>query len=139
MNVYTAKQVTEMIREDDPGINLRTVRYYTQIGIVPPLEPVGNKRVYTQKHVDYIRAALTLSRGGETLAFIQQKLRSLPYEEVARIGESLRLYRSKQMLDNETYAINDDVIISVSPRVSAELRSKMIETVARMIEEERNG
>lgn len=138
MNAYTAKQITDILTEDDPHIQLRTVRYYTQIGMVPPLELIGNKRVYTDKHLDYFRAVLTLSKSGETLASIQKKLESLTDEEVARIGDSLHLYQSKQLLDNDTYVINDDVIISVSPRISAELRTKMIDSVTRIVKGEAN-
>ncbi|WP_338042467.1 MerR family transcriptional regulator [Paenibacillus ginsengarvi] len=134
--MYTAKQVAELIGKDDPEFQLRTVRYYTQIGLVPPLELVGNKRVYTDKHIDYFRAILTLSKSGETLAAIQTKLQSLSSEDIARIGESLHLYQSKQMIGNETFIISDDLIISVSPRISAELRANVIETVTRMIKED---
>lgn len=55
MNSYTAKQIAEMLQQDDPRMNLRTVRYYTQIGMVPPLELAGNKRVYTDNHLHYFR------------------------------------------------------------------------------------
>jgi DNA-binding transcriptional MerR regulator len=136
METYTAKQVTEMLQEDDPGINLRTVRYYTQIGIIPPLELVGNKRVYTTNHLNYFRAILTLSHSGETLAGIQEKLAALHMEDIRKIGDNLHLYRSKQLLTNETHVISEDVIISMSPRISAELRAKMVETVSHMLKGE---
>jgi DNA-binding transcriptional MerR regulator len=136
METYTAKQVTEMLQEDDPGINLRTVRYYTQIGIIPPLELVGNKRVYTTNHLSYFRAILTLSHSGETLADIQEKLATLHMDDIRIIGDNLHLYRSKQMLTNETHVISEDVIISMSPRISAELRARMVETVSNMLREE---
>ncbi|MGO4374805.1 hypothetical protein AB4Z21_29450 [Paenibacillus sp. MCAF20] len=42
MEQYTAKQLTEVLQHEDAGMNLRTVRYYTQIGVIPPLETVGN-------------------------------------------------------------------------------------------------
>lgn len=136
MNTYTAKQLTDLLHEEEPSLPLRTVRYYTQIGLVPPLETVGNKRVYTDTHVHYFRAVLTLSKRGESLASIQSRLEGLSLEEVAKIGESLRLFRSEQLLDNETIAIGEDVLLSVSPRVSAELREQMIETVSRLLKGE---
>jgi DNA-binding transcriptional MerR regulator len=136
VETYTAKQVTEILQKDDPEMNLRTVRYYTQIAIIPPLELVGNKRVYTTNHIYYFRAILTLSFSGETLAAIQEKLKTLPIEEIKKIGDQLHLYRSKQMLTNDTHVINEDVIISMSPRISAELRAKMIETVSQMLKGE---
>lgn len=72
MNTYTGKQITELLNNEGADLNLRTVRYYTQIEIVPPLVLVGNKRVYTDQHVHYFRAVLTLSKAGESLASIQK-------------------------------------------------------------------
>jgi DNA-binding transcriptional MerR regulator len=117
-------------------MNLRTVRYYTQLGLIPPLELVGNRRGYTEKHIDYFRAILTLSKSGETLASIQEKLNTLSQEEVAKIGENLQLLQSKNLLHNETVVINEDVIITMSPRISTELRTKMIATVSQMVQGE---
>jgi DNA-binding transcriptional MerR regulator len=138
LELYSAKQVAEILEKEDPQMNLRTVRYYTQIGLIPPLELVGNRRGYTEKHIDYFRAIITLSKSGETLASIQKKLNTLSQEEVAKIGENLQLLQSKNLLHNETVVINEDVIITMSPRISAELRTKMIATVSQMVQGEHN-
>ena len=136
MNTYTAKQVAEVLQNEDPQMNLRTVRYYTQIGMLPPLELVGNKRVYTDVHMHHLRAILLLSRSGETLASAQEKLAGLPLDEVMRIGDNLRLYQSEQMIRSDTHVVSEDVILSVSSRISPELKEKMIETVTRLLQEE---
>jgi DNA-binding transcriptional MerR regulator len=138
VELYSAKQVAEILEKEDPHMNLRTVRYYTQLGLIPTLELVGNRRGYTEKHIDYFRAILTLSKSGETLASIQEKLNTLSQEEVVKIGENLQLLQSKNLLHNETVMINEDVIITMSPRISAELRTKMIATVSRMVQGENN-
>ncbi|MDQ0897456.1 MerR family transcriptional regulator [Paenibacillus sp. V4I7] len=138
LNTYTAKQIAAVLQKDDPQMNLRTVRYYTQIGIIPPLELVGNKRMYTDSHLYYFRAILTLSKSGETLASAQEKLKGLSIDDVIKIGENLRLYQSNQVLQNETHVVNEDVIISMSSRISPELKAKMIETVAHMLKGEGN-
>ncbi|NQX49188.1 MerR family transcriptional regulator [Paenibacillus tritici] len=136
MNTYTAKQLAEMLQNEDPQMNLRTVRYYTQIGMLPPLELAGNKRVYTDNHLHFLRAILVLSKSGETLASAQEKLAGLPMEELVKIGENLRMYQSDQLLRNETHVVSEDVILSVSPRISPVLKEKMIETVTRLLQEE---
>jgi DNA-binding transcriptional MerR regulator len=138
LEFYTAKQVTELLRTDNPEINLRTVRYYTQIGMIPPLELIGNKRAYTEVHVDYFRAILTLSHSGETLANIQATLKELTPEDVKKIGAQLHLYRSQQLLTNDTRVISEDVVLSMNPKLSAELRTKMTDTITRLLKEE-NG
>lgn len=136
MNTYTAKQVAEVLQREDPQMNLRTVRYYTQIGMLPPLELAGNRRVYTDSHLHYMRAILVLSKSGETLASAQEKLAGLPLVEVMKIGDNLRLYQSDQMLHSELHVISEDVILSVSPRISPPLKEKMIAAVTRLLQEE---
>ncbi|MGM0882953.1 MAG: MerR family transcriptional regulator [Bacillota bacterium] len=136
MGNYTAKQMTEILQQDDSQMNLRTVRYYTQIGVIPPLELVGNKRVYTDNHLHYFRAILTLSKSGETLSNIQEKLQGLTIDEIIRIGEKLPLYQSDQMLKHETHVISKDVIISLSARTSLDLKTKIINTVSQLVAEE---
>ncbi|PYI51902.1 MerR family transcriptional regulator [Paenibacillus flagellatus] len=133
MSSYTAKQLTELVQKDDPDVNLRTVRYYTQIGLLPPLETEGSKRVYTDRHLHCLRAIRALANNGETLAGIRDKLNGLSFEEVTAIGDNLRLVRSDDMLLNETHRIGDDVILSIHPRVSDEVKAKMIETVSRLL------
>jgi DNA-binding transcriptional MerR regulator len=136
MSSYTAKQLADLLQQEEPQINLRTVRYYTQIGLVPPLELVGNRRVYTDTHLHYFRAILTLTRGGDTLAEAAEKLKELPTDEVAKIGDSLKLYQSGQLIHNETVVINEDIILSVNPRMDATLRAQVIDTVSRMVKGE---
>lgn len=136
MNSYTAKQIAEMIQQDEPRMNLRTVRYYTQIGIVPPLELVGNKRVYTDKHLIYFRAIITLSRTGETLASIQETLNKLSFNDIEKISEQLTLYESSRIIENETLKLTDDIIITVSPRISAELKQKVIDSIHQALKED---
>lgn len=133
MNSYTAKQIAEILQQDDPRMNLRTVRYYTQIGMVPPLELSGNKRVYTDKHIHYFRAIITLTRTGETLASIQEKLKTLSLEEVKKVGQQLHIYDPSRILENETLTINEDVALTISPRISAELRQKVINSVSKVL------
>jgi DNA-binding transcriptional MerR regulator len=133
MNTYTGKQLADLLQREEPDMNLRTLRYYTQIGLLPPLELSGNKRVYTDRHLEYLRAILTLSKSGESLADIQEKLAGLSAEEVAKIGDRLRFYQPEYIFRNETLVISEDVMLTVSPRISAELKSELVETVNRLL------
>lgn len=133
MNSYTAKQIAEILQQDDPRMNLRTVRYYTQIGMVPPLELMGNKRVYIDNHIHYFRAIITLSRTGETLASIQETLKKLSLKDIEKISQQLTLYEPSRIIENETLKITDDVIITISPRISAELKQRVIDSVSQVL------
>lgn len=133
MNTYTAKQITDILQKEDANINLRTVRYYTQIGVVPPLELVGNRRMYTDKHLHCFRAVLTLAKTGESLAAIQERLQILSLDEIKKIGEQMPFYHSNNFLERETHKVNEDVLITLSPRVSAETKQKVINSVSQII------
>ncbi|KWX70116.1 MerR family transcriptional regulator [Paenibacillus jilunlii] len=137
MNVYTGKQLADILQQEDADMNLRTVRYYTQIGMLPPLELVGNKRVYTDRHLECLRAILTLSKSGKSLADIQVKLAALSPEEIASLGARLRFYQPQHILQHETLVINDDVMLTVSPQITPEQRSEMIEAVTRLLRGEK--
>ncbi|MCU5750866.1 MerR family transcriptional regulator [Bacillus cereus] len=137
METFTAKQITEILQKEGTNINLRTVRYYTQIEIVPPLELVGNKRAYTEKHLHYFRAIITLSKTGKTLASIQEKLKEMSLEEIIKIGERMTFYQSDKILQHETHKVNDDVFITLSTNVSDELKQQVINSVSQILKGEK--
>ncbi|MNT60278.1 hypothetical protein D3C72_1978490 [compost metagenome] len=56
-------------------------------------------------------------------------------EEVAKIGGRLRFFQPEQILSGETLAVSEDVLLTVSPRISPELRLELKETIARMLKE----
>ncbi|UKS24641.1 MerR family transcriptional regulator [Paenibacillus sp. HWE-109] len=136
MDTFTAQQLADILQKDDSRMNLRTVRYYTQIGMVPPLELVGNKRMYTDLHLHYFRSILTLTKTGETLAAIQEKLKLLSHAEIEKIGQQLHLYESSRVLENETHRINEDILITISPRISAELKQRVIDSISQVLRSE---
>ncbi|GFZ82176.1 hypothetical protein GCM10008018_29920 [Paenibacillus marchantiophytorum] len=136
MDTFTAQQLANILQKDDSRMNLRTVRYYTQIGMVPPLELVGNKRMYTDLHLHYFRSILTLTKTGETLAAIQDKLKLLSLAEIEKIGQQLHLYESSRVLENETHRINEDILITISPRISAELKQRVIDSISQVLRSE---
>lgn len=131
MTYYTAKQISVILQEHDEGINLRTVRYYTQIGLVPPLELVGNKRMYTDSHLNYFRAIRTLSKAGESLQVIQEKLKIMSAEEIHKIGELMPFYQPNN--NNQLVKITDDVMITLSPSITAEIKEKVINSVSQIL------
>ncbi|MFT9847182.1 MerR family transcriptional regulator [Aneurinibacillus sp. REN35] len=136
MNTYTAKQVTDILQKEGQNINLRTIRYYTQIGMIPPLTLVGNKRVYTEEHLHYFRAVLTLAKAGDTLADIQDKLKSLTIEEIEKIGNHMPFYQPDRIMENETHQVSGDVFLTVSPNISAETRQKIIASISQILKGE---
>lgn len=136
MDTYTAKEITEQLQQEEIDINLRTIRYYTQIGLLPPLEAIGNKRVYTEQHMDFLKAIVSLSKTGMSLAEIQDKLKNLTIEEIKNIGNKLFLFKEESFLKNETIKINEDVFITVSSDVPKELQQEVVRAISNVFEEE---
>ncbi|WP_150267960.1 MerR family transcriptional regulator [Paenibacillus tepidiphilus] len=137
MGNYTAQQLADILQREDPEMNLRKVRYYTQIGMLPPLELAGNRRVYTERHLNHLRAVLTLSKSGESLAQIQSKLAGMPDEEIAGLGERLPFYQPEHIMANETLVLSEDVMLTLSPRIPAELKAEMIAAVSSLLKGEK--
>lgn len=133
MSIYTAKQITELLQNEGVSIHLRTVRYYTQIGMIPVLETVGNRRVYTDIHLTYFRAIITLSRTGETLSDIQKRLHGLSLNEIERIGKQMDIFQTRNVMQHETTKIDDDTFITLSSDVPEQLKNKIVDSISNIL------
>ena len=72
--------------------NLRTVRYYTTLGLLDRPMMRGRVAYYTRRHLAQLVAIKRLQAEGLTLAEVQQRLYGLPndaLERIARLPESL--------------------------------------------------
>ena len=72
--------------------NLRTVRYYTTLGLLDRPVMRGRIAYYTRRHLAQLVAIKRLQAEGLTLAQVQQQLYGLPddaLERIARLPESL--------------------------------------------------
>jgi DNA-binding transcriptional MerR regulator len=72
--------------------NLRTVRYYTTLGLLDRPVMRGRVAYYTRRHLAQLVAIKRLQAEGLTLAEVQQRLYGLPddaLERIARLPESL--------------------------------------------------
>ncbi|WP_028983683.1 MerR family transcriptional regulator [Sporolactobacillus terrae] len=136
MKTFTAKQMTEQLQHEGADLQLRTIRYYTQIGIIPPLETVGKRRVYTEIHLAYFRAIVTLSNTGETLASIQEQLKKMSLDQIKKIGNQMTLYQSQTLINHETTKINDDAFITLSSRINDEVKQKIVDSVSKIMKED---
>ncbi|MCO7128271.1 MerR family transcriptional regulator [Sporolactobacillus shoreicorticis] len=136
MAYFTAKQIADQLTSEGTKINLRTVRYYTQIEIIPPLVTVGKKRVYTDLHLDYLRAILTLSHAGETLAAIRDKLDKCSRTEIRKIGNQMNLYLAENILNRETTKINEDVFVTLNTEIAASTKQKIVDAVSQIMKED---
>lgn len=132
---YTAKELVELLLSEEVEVNLRTVRYYTQIGLLPPLFVDGNRRVYTKQHLDYIRAIISLSKTGMSLAETQLKLDTLTSEEIENIGKKLFLFKEDTFLINETIKVNKDTFITISSKISEEKQQEVVKAVSEILGE----
>lgn len=56
---------------DAVGTTIRAVRYYEEEGLIIPLRSEGGTRLYSQPHIDRLRAILRMTENGFPLAIIK--------------------------------------------------------------------
>lgn len=118
MKYYKAKELVEIMNsEGDEELSLRKVRYYTQIGVLSPLEDVNGKNKYTEKHLGELRALRTMQKTGEKLEDIGDKIKSLDSNKISDIAVRSSYYTSEHLFNTTSIQINEDVSISFSQKV----------------------
>ena len=132
MKKFTAQDIANLLKEEDPSMSLRKVRYYTQLSLIPPLELLGNKRVYTEKHLHYIRAVLTLSKLGKSLAAIKEEFQTLSFVDVEGLSNQFTFYNNQEFLQHKTYQVSEDIAVSLSPNVSGELKQQVLYSLSQI-------
>ncbi|PLS14822.1 MerR family transcriptional regulator [Bacillus sp. M6-12] len=113
------------------------VRYYTQIGLVPVLEVIGNRRMYTEKHLDYFRAIRTMSRTGRKLADIQQDLQQMNPDRIIKIGRQLQNYSSEMLLEKsemEYYELHPELTLQISSSFDCQKKEKILNTIQNILD-----
>ncbi|MNE79697.1 hypothetical protein D3C80_1762060 [compost metagenome] len=63
----------------------------------------------------------------------------MPEDEIAKLGERLKFLQPEQLLSGDTLVVSEDVMLTVSPRISAELRLELQDTITRMLKEGERG
>jgi DNA-binding transcriptional MerR regulator len=56
---------------DAVSTTIRAIRYYEEEGLIIPLRSEGGTRLYSQRHIDRLRAILRLTENGYSLAIIK--------------------------------------------------------------------
>lgn len=93
--IYTVQQFAKMF-----GVTEHTVRYYTDIGILPCLRDEGNRRVFNEESVNWMQGITCLKGCGASIDVIKEycRLCHLPESE-----ENMRA-RYKIMLNQREQA-----------------------------------
>lgn len=77
---YTISQLAEAA-----GVTLRTIRYYTTEGLLPPPDTRGKYALYNQDHLNRLRLIARLKNAYLPLGEIKGRLESLTAEQVGRV------------------------------------------------------
>lgn len=132
-NAYTARKIAELLQQDgDTEASIRMVRYYTQIGLVPELELIDKKRMYTDKHLAYFKAIRTLNKTGKKLTDIQHELSSMTFRTIESIAEKSTFYTTNHLVQSvEQPSIHIDNMASVT--FFQEVTNEQKEAIEQMI------
>jgi DNA-binding transcriptional MerR regulator len=58
------------------GTTIRTIRYYEEEGLLTPVRTEGGTRLYSDRHIDRLRAILRLAQSGYSLEAIRDLART---------------------------------------------------------------
>lgn len=138
MQTYTAREIAEIIsNESEEEITVRTVKYYAQMGWMPDLEVVGNKRAYTDKHLNHLRALRTLTKTGKKLSEAANELRSLDEIEVKKIGERMNYFSSNTLYNvaysGEVFQPTEGLSVSFSSTFDEPIKKEIKEQINKIL------
>jgi len=115
------------------GVNQRTVRFYIQSDMLPPRELIDGKLVYTDKHLDCLRAIRTMQRTGEKLSDIKASLQNVSSDSLRSINQQQYQYvkeLSYNLFETSIEKVNNDISITFSSRVPNELKEQIVQNVS---------
>ena len=77
--MYTVKEVSQML-----DMSSHTIRYYTNLGLVPTLQrdENNNRRIFNDKSIGWLRAIQHLRNGGMSVQAVKE------YFELCLVGDS---------------------------------------------------
>jgi len=111
--------------------------------MVPDLELIGNRRMYTEKHLDFFRAIRTMSKTGKKLAEIQKELQVMEPERIKRIGHQMPNFTPEKLFEAISYEpaemeqieLHAEVILQIHSNYDAKKKEKIVAAVKKIIEE----
>lgn len=139
VKIYTARQLAEIVKnEGDEDMSLRKVRYYRDMGLLPECEIINNEKVFTDKHLHYLRAIRTLAKTNTPLKIIEEKLNAMTMKDVEKVARKMQYFNTERAIADETIVINDYISVNFSPHVSLNLKEKIITKIQSVLKEEKN-
>lgn len=142
MNTYSGEEIVDILKnENDKDITLRTIRHYTSIGLIPKCEMKDRKRVYTDEHLEKLRAIRTMKKTGGSLTDIKHAMDQMSNEAITRVGSQISSYMSTStnlsyIAEKEEHFFNPEISMTFHKNVSAELKQKIITNVSNIIKGE---
>lgn len=136
MKTYTAQELADNLQQQgDTKINKRTITYYSQIGLMPDLEIVKKRRVFTEIHMDYLRAIRTLAKTGKSLKQIKSEIGEFSIEDIRRISNNFNFYSTSQVAQHETIVVNEQVSLLVNSNFPREKKEELVGIVSDFLKE----
>ena len=135
MNTYTAKQMAEILQEEGKTeITLRKIRYYAQTKVLPVQELVDGKLVYTDNHLDFLRALCTMKQTNQSLEQIKTSLQHdniNSWRGLAKTESSYSVLHdlSTNIMEKQIEMINEDISIVFSNRMDSVVKQEILDSV----------
>jgi MerR family transcriptional regulator, Zn(II)-responsive regulator of zntA len=84
---------------DAVSTTIRAIRYYEEEGLIVPLRSEGGTRLYSQRHIDRLRAILRLAENGFPLAIIKTLAETRQQHPTGNDSQQAISHQLDEMLD----------------------------------------
>lgn len=128
MKIYTAEQLTKILRSEGYTVELRTVKYYAQIGVLSERPKVHGRRVFTDQHLEELRAVLTLKKTGKRLSEIKQIVSKQPTSTLRKISDHSYL-SAEYILEHERVQVHPQIQLQFHREVDPTLKKRVIAAI----------
>lgn len=135
MNTYTAKQMEEILQQEGKTeITLRKIRYYAQAKVLPAQELVDGKLVYTDTHLDSLRALCTLKQTNQSLEQIKTSLKHdniNSWRSLAKTESSYSVLQdlSNNIMEKQIEMVNEDISIVFSNGIDSSIKQEILDSI----------
>ncbi|WP_044640468.1 MerR family transcriptional regulator [Risungbinella massiliensis] len=136
MNTYTAEQLTTLLQSEGYPIELRTVKYYAQLGILSERPKWNGRKVFVEKHLDELRAILTLKRTGKNLTEIKELLPTQTASSLKKLSSQRSYISADYLLEYETVAVHPQINVQFHQETPEKLKTKVVQAIQKATQEE---
>jgi DNA-binding transcriptional MerR regulator len=136
MQIFTAEQLTTQLQQEGYHIEVRTVKYYAQIGVLSERPRVNGRRVFTEQHLEELRAILTIKKTGKNLSEIKSLISNQPRSALKKISRHSYL-SAEYLLEHETVNVHPHVTVTFHKNINPQWKEDILKYISNRTKEDK--